>query len=266
MSELALRPRSATELIDAAFQVYRRAPTPFILAVALVYVPWFILWTLLVGRRMQGLTSSVATAPPGSLPSGIFSILILSLLGSVLLYALVAGVVAALTRGVYLDEPTSVGGAFQLTFSRLGNLIVASFIQFVLVGIGFLFLFIPGFYLIARFFSVPQAVVLENAGPIAALGRSGALSKGHKWHILGTLVLVFILYLVIDGGVAIAANLLGSKIVANVILIAIATVVVPLFGITQTLLYFDSRIRNEGFDVEYLAGTPSSGTTSGLTA
>ena len=40
MTDLVLRPRSATELIDAAFQVYRRAPVPFMVAMALIYVPW----------------------------------------------------------------------------------------------------------------------------------------------------------------------------------------------------------------------------------
>src|SRR5262249_29892201 len=43
MSDLVLRPRSATELIDAAFQVYRRAPVPFMVAMALIYVPWLAL-------------------------------------------------------------------------------------------------------------------------------------------------------------------------------------------------------------------------------
>ena len=43
MADLGLRPRSATELVDAAFQVYRRAPLQFMVALAVVYVPWLVL-------------------------------------------------------------------------------------------------------------------------------------------------------------------------------------------------------------------------------
>jgi hypothetical protein len=43
MTDLALRPRSSTELVDAAFQVFRRTPVQFIVAAALVYVPWLVI-------------------------------------------------------------------------------------------------------------------------------------------------------------------------------------------------------------------------------
>jgi hypothetical protein len=39
---------------------------------------------------------------------------------------------------------------------------------------------------------------------------------------------------------------------------AVSVVVYPLFGLTETLLYYDARIRKEGFDVEYLAGADTS--------
>ena len=41
---------------------------------------------------------------------------------------------------------------------------------------------------------------------------------------------------------------------ASVLATALTIVVYPILGITETVLYFDTRIRNEGFDVEYLAG------------
>jgi len=42
-TELTLRSRSATELVDAAFQVFRKAPVHFIVAAAVVYVPWLVI-------------------------------------------------------------------------------------------------------------------------------------------------------------------------------------------------------------------------------
>jgi hypothetical protein len=51
-----------------------------------------------------------------------------------------------------------------------------------------------------------------------------------------------------------------SKVVVNVVSTAVAIVLYPLFGLVETLLYYDARIRKEGFDVEYLAGVqPNAG-------
>ena len=43
MTDLGLRPRKATELVDAAFQLYRREPLQFIIALGIVYIPWMII-------------------------------------------------------------------------------------------------------------------------------------------------------------------------------------------------------------------------------
>jgi hypothetical protein len=64
MTDLALRPRSATELVDATFQVFRRAPVQFIVAAALVYVPWLVIQLTfrleITGDRIPGLDVLVA--------------------------------------------------------------------------------------------------------------------------------------------------------------------------------------------------------------
>src|SRR5262249_37176371 len=156
------------------------------------------------------------------------------------------GVISVLARGVYLDEPVDVAAAFRTTLTRLLSLIVASVIGFLLIGIGFFFLVIPGIYLIAQFFAVRQAVVLEDAGPLRALNRSGVLSQGQKLHILGTLILVAILSFVVNAGAAMLIGLQPSKVVTNVLITAVTIVVYPILGITETVLYYDTRVRNEG--------------------
>jgi len=101
---------------------------------------------------------------------------------------------------------------------------------------------------------VRQAVVLEDSGPLAALGRSGDLSNGQKLHILGTLILITILTTVINLGAVMLFSIQPSKVLTTVLATIVTIVVYPIFVITETVLYFDTRIRNEGFDVEYLAG------------
>ena len=269
MSELVLRPRSATELLDAAFQVYRRSPAPFMVAMALIYVPWL---------AIQLIFSINLPQSPDQFNAGTGRLIAISGVASILIVALVGGVVSVLARAAYLEETIDIAAAFQQTFGRLFQLLVATIIEFILIAIGFVLLFVPAFYLLALFFAIRQAIVLEGTGPFAAIARSASLSRGHKLHILGTLILVVLLLIgygagtallqiVVDGGAAMFICLQPSKVASVVLMTAVTIVVAPLFGITETVLYFDARIRNEGFDVEYLANAATDGATAtGLTA
>lgn len=258
MSDLVLRPRSATELIDAAFQVYRRAPAAFMVSMALVYVPWLAIQLLLqiqVPETLDQFTPAFARE--------------LSLLGLVglLIYAVAGGTIAIVTRSVYLDETADVGAALARSVSKVIPLVIATIVAWLLIVVGFVFLIVPGVYLIARFFALRQTVVLEDRGAFAALGRSGVLAKGQKFHILGTLILTGILVVVINGGAGLLIQLQHSQVITRVLATAVAIVVYPILSITETLLYYDTRIRNEGFDVEYLAGaTTETAPTTGPVA
>jgi hypothetical protein len=50
---LPLRPRSATEIVDAAFQLYRRDPFTYVLISALCYTPILALQLALLGPAAQ---------------------------------------------------------------------------------------------------------------------------------------------------------------------------------------------------------------------
>ena len=238
MPDLALRPRSATELVDAAFQLYRREPLQFIIGLGVIYIPWRVLSGAL---GLEGAnTVSLATA-------------LIGLLGGLLVYTLSAGVSTVLANDLYFDRSVDLGRAYRAVLASFVPLALTMFAASFITSVGFpLFLF-PGLYFLAHFFAVKQAVLLEGAGTGAALGRSGALSKGYKMHILATLFIIYVLYSAIWVGVSMFSRLIPSLLVQGAISTIVWTIVYPIFGITETLLYYDIRIRKEGFDIEYLA-------------
>ena len=65
---------------------------------------------------------------------------------------------------------------------------------------------------------------------------------------------------------AVAVNMVGSlfgSVAGIVVMQAVYTVVsYPLIGITQMILYYDTRIRAEGFDIEVMTGALGSPTTT----
>jgi hypothetical protein len=106
-------------------------------------------------------------------------------------------------------------------------------------------------------------VLLEDAGPLVALQRSTVLVRGQWWKVLGTLLLTGLLVLLAAGviqavvilGPAEAANGDdGILAVANVIGGSIGAVLTtPFTAVVLTLLYFDARVRTDGFVLERLA-------------
>jgi hypothetical protein len=102
-------------------------------------------------------------------------------------------------------------------------------------------------------------VVVEGAGPAAALRRSFGLVAGRFWRVLWTLSLTAFIASVVAQIVslpfAIPGSLFGDWV--GVVFSAIGGVVAavlttPLAANAQTLLYFDARVRREGYDLDVL--------------
>jgi hypothetical protein len=147
-----------------------------------------------------------------------------------------------------------VGAAVRQALPRWPLVLVAAAVRFVLVIFGLFLFFIGALYPASRFFAVTPALVLERVSLGTAFGRASALSKSRKWHIILTMGLVFIIYLVVAFGIVLTAQLLGS-LVMQVIVMAVFTIIgYPVVAITGTVLYYDLRIRSEGLDIELMAG------------
>ena len=272
MSDLRLRARSVTEIVDAAFQLYRRDALEYVLVTAIAYAPWVV--AQLVLMRGLLLSSPQVLSAPG--PASF----VLAVIG-IFAYALMSAVLSRFSSDVYLDRPTGLGLVVRWVLALVPQLISAT-ILFALVlmlgfipvivgaGIGSIPLILTGvvisiwwlFYAYARFFAVFQVIVLENRGIIDAFSRSSVLSQGRKGHILLTQLLVIIIFVMLSFAVTLVAQLFGT-IAGSVIMQALYTVVAyPLIGITQMILYYDARIRAEGFDIEVMTGALGSPTTT----
>jgi hypothetical protein len=239
-----LRPRSATELVDAAFQVFRRAPVQFIVAAAVVYVPWLVI-QLAFNLSIQ----------PDSLPG--FDVLGANLVAGVIIYVILGGAIAVLARDVYLERTPDIAGAYKIVGQRIVSLIIVSLTVLVMLVFGLILFLLPVLYPLSKYFAARQAVLLEGLGPGRALGRSSALSAGVKGHVLGTLVLAGLLTIAISIGAGLAVGLVHSTVVQRITETVIGVCVRPFFSIVETLLYYDVRIRKEAFDIEYMAGGDS---------
>ena len=240
MASTALRPRSVSEIVDAAFQILRAHYGQFVMCSALAYLPWLLLELLFLSDpdRLAGTTWYVA---------------LLGGIGIWLTFALMSAVTITCASQAYLGETVDVAGAVKRALPRLPRVMFAAFLRYVLLVVGFLFLLVGALYVAARLFALTPVIILEDASVPQAFARTTALSKGRKRHILNTLGLVAIIYWVIDIGVSILTALSGNFVVQAVAGAFYTILAYPVIAITESLLYYDARIQSEGLDIELMA-------------
>ena len=259
MTPPSLRPRSATELVDAAFQVLRAHYGQLVVCSAIAYVPMLLLRLFVIGDANRFLSGD-----PTRMPAGIFASTMWTMLGSLVTYSLMSAVLVVLTSEAYLGDEVDVGLAVRRVVPRLLPVLIASFLRSVLVVIGFILLFVPMFWVVARYFAVVPAIVLEDAGTLRSFSRSAELSRGRKWHILGTLFLATVIYYLLVVGVSLVSALIGNFVVQTMVSSVATILIYPVVAITEALLYYDARIRSEGLDIELM--TDALDSASGLPA
>ena len=256
-SAIPFRPRSVSELVDAAFQVLRRGYAQFLVIMGIAYVPWLVV-SMIVTRSILAAAGQDPTALARN-----FSTTMLLGLGAMVWFSVIDGALTLAASESYLGRPVDVGGALGRAFGRALPLVVTSVVRTLLTAIGFMLFIFPAFWAFATFFASPIVVMLERRGAFGALGRSSELTRGEKWHVLKTLLLVWVIYFVLSLGLnLVMASIFGSiatgqttlGLMATQIAAAVYTILAyPLISVVQTLLYYDLRIRKEGYDIELMA-------------
>lgn len=243
----ALRPRTATEIVDAAFQIFRAHAGQLIMCSAIAYVPVVLLHLLVVGdpRRFEQLDPAQA--------GELMLVSAQSGFAAVLSYTLMSAVLSICASQAYLGESVDAAAAIRRVATRFLAVLGASVLVSALIFLGLVLFLVPAMYVAARYFAVTQALLLEGRGVFASMRRSAELSRGRKWHVLNTLGLVLLIYFMIFFGIAIVGQFVDS-FVAQTILGAIVTICVyPVVAIAGVLLYYDARIQSEGLDIELMA-------------
>lgn len=246
MSDLQYRPRSVTEIIDAAFQLYRQDALRYILITAVAYAPMLVFQLVFLDPANV------------SLASGLFGFA--SYVVGFFAFALMSAALVRLSAEAYLGRDMEIGTALADVLPHVPAILGATLIRVILLFVTLLALIIPGLWMFARTFALTPILVLERADVATALKRSAQLSMGRKLAILGCYTLAFLIFYVVTLAFGLVAAIVGGGILFTLITTIATVVIYPVIGIMEMVLYYDSRIRAEGYDVELMAnalGAPS---------
>ncbi len=251
-----MQPMSVGQIIDRAFRLYRGNFVRFITVIAIVEVP-----LMLLGVFLQRIIQSHAGVG-STLLAGI-AVLVVSVIAN----ALGQGALVKTISESYLGNSVSVEETYRFVLPKMVTLIGASFLVGLVVLVGFVLLIVPGVIFSLQLAMTTLAVVLEDKGATAAMGRSKFLASGN----LGKVFLVFLVVWIIGAIVGFIFGFIGAHIAPPTVYgLGSSVAIVPsliqqLFNLVGTvlvapisaaaliLLYYDLRIRKEGFDLEMLA-------------
>jgi hypothetical protein len=247
VSALELRPRSGSEIVDAAFRLLRPHYGAFLLLSALSYVPSLLIQLAQISalRELEAGATLAAVSPPWAL-----------YLLALPFYGFTESAHTALASDAYRNGEARVGEALRVALRRALPATGALVLVALAIGAGLLLLVVPGLYLVLRLYTTLASTVLDGLGPAAAMSRTWARTRGRTQHMLATVGLTMLLYLVLfmgAGFVAGIATVLGGPIVGLALQAVVTVLAYPMVPLIATLLYYDLRIRSEGYDLEVMS-------------
>ena len=271
----SLQPMGFTDILDTIFSLYRNH-FRLILSICTVYfilvlgVNLFLDISTLSFESSGGGTIIIVLRPAADWITNIVGLLPI-------------GAVLFAGAQIYLGREITAGAAFRQVVHRFVSYL-GSFLLWMLV-FGLLAITVIGIpfaiYFATRWGFYSQTVLIEGTSATNALRRSGELVKGTWWRIFGMMLAIFLLSFMIqtilqfsllfvfgftqaisgeEGLVEMFRQMFAPELTAweglvpyviqSCINFVVTSLMLPLTPIGITLLYFDQRIRKEGFDIE----------------
>jgi len=237
---MSLRPMGILEIVDQSFRLYRSNFLVFFGIAAVVYVPAQVVQSIpLVGPFV-----AMVYIP---------------------LYLIAS---AAMTQAVsdrYLGVQATIGGAYNAVGRRFWPLLGTMIVAYLFVLSGILLLVVGAIVFAFWVLFVSQVFVIEDKRYMQAVWRSRFLIGQGVWGeaiVLGIIVAVLTGIIEAAAGAAMGAPLFVATGNAEeavrspyllLVLGLVQSLVFPIGQAATVLLYYDSRIRKEGFDLMMLA-------------
>jgi hypothetical protein len=269
-----LRPLGIGEILDAAIKIYRSRYKTLMKAVFVVVAPVQLLTAVVRLSLPTSINMSATTTDPFGDTTRTTDIDAAALIGTVAALLIIAmiGLIASqlatatslkVVSNAYLGEEEDWRASLRFATSRLPSLIWLTLRIGLLAFFGFLACVVPGVYLYFAWAVAVPVLLLEDKRGRHATRRSRQLVKGRWWPVFACVAIALLLASIVGGAfqgilVGVLASTDSELLIAvatAIAAIASAVLVTPFSAAVNGIVYFDLRVRKEGFDLELLART-----------
>ncbi|GJM42579.1 MAG: hypothetical protein DHS20C20_28610 [Ardenticatenaceae bacterium] len=275
---LDLRPLSIAELFDRSFRLYRKHFGTFLSIMVITQLPIYLFGVATASAENSttsatlGIVTSILTLIFTQVGAAVLTKSVsdsylgrkidfrqsFKRIGGTWFTLIFATILAALVIvGLLLPFFCIFSVIFPPVSSGMSNLVIRSFIYLLIIVIVLAF----GNVL---FSLIPPVVVLEKKGPVDSLKRAWELAKKRYWWSFGYLSLLILLSIMVISGSTLIILFVLNRVFDNPSIlyrtIAVDTasslfsaIFMPIRLAAITLMYFDLRVRFEGFDLMVLS-------------
>ncbi len=208
-----------TGVLREAWAMYRRFAAHFLLIAFVFYLASAIIGALL----------SLAGAG-GSLAAALVNFLVLCLLEA----ALVKAVQDVRDGRVDLNFSDTLRAALPFMLPVAGAAILA----IIGIFIGLVLIIVPGLILLTFWSLIVPCIVLGGVPAMSSFGQSWRTVRGHAWHVFGTYVLVWLIWLMFEIVLGLIFAVLPGSARGFIASIVAGTLVAPFIAIVVSLIYY----------------------------
>ncbi|MGZ6978029.1 MAG: hypothetical protein ACXVJW_07975, partial [Acidimicrobiia bacterium] len=260
-----LRPLGVGEIIDAAFKIYRARFGAMVRAVAVVVIPVQLINVIVVlslptttttTTSRSGFTTT-SSASGGTAIAALLVLQIVTILSSLLATAACLKIVS----DAYLGTVTTWRESLKFGMTKFPSLLWIGTLSILGVGLGLVFCIVPGVWLYVAWCIAVPAMLVEGARGTNALTRSFNLVRNRWWPTFGALLIAALITGVVGFALGIltvplllsGASYTTTQTVGAIARGAASVVTTPFSAAVTALIYFELRVRKEGFDLALMA-------------
>jgi hypothetical protein len=262
---------SVGEILDVALKIWRRHFPALARIVLFVVAPVQVLTSLLLASALPNseiifdsssfdTTTGTARFDGGDAASFFAAFGLITLLSGLAFVLSSAAALRAVTVA-YLGGTPDWKESLRLAVGRLGSLVWLSILMSLGLTLGFVLCLVPGIWLAVGWSLAFVALVAEDLSGTGALRRSFQLVRGRWWATFGVLLIAFVLNAVVDQIISIPlviVSFVSEDSVTGLALGALSNIIsdvitTPFVAAVFVLVYFDLRVRKEGFDLQLMA-------------
>ena len=241
-------------VFSRAWSVFSRNFFAFVLVTAIASLP-----RLLMPQPDPGAPPEAALQNLGFTA---IALLLLVVLGTLAQAVVLYGAFQVM-RGRPVNLAESAGIGLRRFFPIVGLAISMSLALFLAT----MLLIVPGVILYLMWFVATPVCVVEQLGPFGSMGRSRELTRGHRWKLLGMLLLLLIPALIIGAiiGAVVFALMAGAGAGPTAVPLAMTSIAGQIatliwsaiwsafFAILVVVTYHDLRVAKDGIDTDQIA-------------
>lgn len=240
-------------LLDRAVRLYANNFALLLGITAVAYVPFYLI--MLVFQSSMSFNPNDENAGWAA----ILYFIVFMVLWTSIAFPIAGGAATYAISERYLGNHVAINAALRRGLANFWSVAMAQITVSIRVLIGLMLLIVPGVLWLLSYSLVVPTILVEGQKAVPSLRRSRELMKGYRGKAFAIMVVMILLEGIWAIGISSVTRSIFStdstsgavmnSAISNLLSIFLA----PLGIVATILLYYDMRIRKEGFDLDMLS-------------